>query len=260
MLGKLWFNTKAYAKGQRSRYFAPQSPHLPGALTRVGRFLYTASAGWIAVAWYSGYVNMRTSPGSGPQLILPGTHKVIGPPDRADKSPPWAGNSSNSSNTSSATVTPGKGGGKNPFPGATGSRLDQGFDFTSQHFNAPAKMRIYYAVASDSGWKGGGYIVGQLLDGPKKGMYMYLAEGVVPQPNVVAGAVIGEGTPIAMPAPNPYNGITGNVEAGWANPANPRQPLAQVSANPPQVAWDFYNYIRSLGGPTASSTGNAGYP
>lgn len=262
---------KNVAAGRAQANLGIQSPHLAPAVVRVGRFLYSFSAGWIFVSWYSGYVNERTDPGGGPKLILPGTKKKVNSPDRANPAKlslgggSSGGGSSNSGSNSksnngtggSVTHNAGKGGG-NPFPGATGSRLDQGFDMTSQHFLAPADSKIVFASASVSGWQGGGLVAGLILSGPKKGKVWYMAEGI--SPVVKQGQTVRAGVSVARPVPNPYNGITGNIEAGWANPASPTQPLAQVSSNKSAVAWDFYNWIRSLGGPTASSTGNAGLP
>jgi hypothetical protein len=76
---------------------------------------------------------------------------------------------------------------------------------------------------------------------------------------VKVGDTVMAGQTIAQPATNPYNGIVGNFEIGWANPASPGQPLAQVASDPKQVALDFYGWLRSLGGPAATSTSGAGY-
>lgn len=75
-----------------------QSPHLPGAIVRLGRFFYCLTGGWIAVCWYTGYVNARTEPGGGPKLILPGK-PVIGTVDRSDRTPRFAA-SANTGTTS----------------------------------------------------------------------------------------------------------------------------------------------------------------
>lgn len=92
MLKTLW----SAAKANRQRYLAAQSPHLPSTLTNIGRTLYTLSAGWIGICWYTGYVNQRTQPGTGPQLILPGSKKPIRgqTPDRPNRSPFFSGGSS----------------------------------------------------------------------------------------------------------------------------------------------------------------------
>lgn len=81
---------KAIAAGKTQANLGLQSPHLPAAIVRVGRFAFSTSAVWILGAWYSGYANMRTQPGSGPTLVLPGT-KVIGSPSRPDKPPKFVG-------------------------------------------------------------------------------------------------------------------------------------------------------------------------
>ena len=62
----------------------------------------------------------------------------------------------------------------------------------------------------------------------------------------------------ATPRANPYNGIVGNFEIGRANPASPGQPLAQAVSNPAQMVQEFYSWLKGLGGPTATSTSNAG--
>lgn len=81
-LKKILSSVKHVARGQAQRKLGLQSPELPSSLVRLGRFSYLFSVGWIAGAWYSGYVVARTQPGDGPTLILPGTKKAIGPPAR----------------------------------------------------------------------------------------------------------------------------------------------------------------------------------
>lgn len=142
----------------------------------------------------------------------------------------------------------------NPVPGATGSRLDQGFDGTAQTFLAPFNGTVVYSQASDPGWNGGGYVAIQAARDPNT--VFFAAEGLTP--TVQMGQTVSVGQQIATPRPSPYNGIPGNFEIGRANPASPGQPLAQVIANPAQMVLGFYNWITSLGGPTASSTSNAG--
>jgi biotin carboxyl carrier protein len=150
------------------------------------------------------------------------------------------------------------GSGPNPFSAnATGSRLDQGFDLTSKIFGAPAPSRIVYSKQIDPGWAGGGYVAGQVLSGPQAGKVWYMAEGIAP--DVQVGQTVMQGERVGIPVSNPYNGIVGNIETGFANPASPGQPLAQVVANPRQSVLDFYNWIRSLGAPAATSTSSAGH-
>lgn len=265
MFGALKTGVQTIATGKVGASLGATSPYLPGAVTRIGRFLYISSAGWIVVCWYTGYVNERTQAGSGPTLIIPGSgKKKIGSPDRPNPTASFttlqAGNVSgghHSSDRSNRSTK--KGGSGGPFGvGAVGSRLDQGFDLTSNYFGAPDQCKIIYASDHVPGWANGGLVAGILLTGPKRGKVFYYAEGLIP--TVKVGDVIGQFQSIAKPAKNPYNGIVGNIECGWANPSSPTQPLAQISSNKPAVAWDWYNYIRSLGAPQASQTGNAGYP
>lgn len=142
-----------------------------------------------------------------------------------------------------------------PVPGATGSRLDQGFDGTTKSFLAPFSGSVVYSTANDPGWAGGGYLAIKSATDPTK--VFYAAEGLVP--SVKVGDAVTAGQTIAQPATNPYNGIVGNFEIGWANPSAPGQPLAQTASDPKQVALDFYGWLRGLGGPEATSTSGAGY-
>lgn len=141
----------------------------------------------------------------------------------------------------------------NPVPGAGPSRIDQGGDYTlsSQGFLAPGRSKILMADASNSGWAGGGYIAAQLLDGPLAGSVYYVAEGI--KPIVQVGQEVAAGTQLVVRTNNPYNGILGNIEAGWANPSSPGQPLAQVTGGYGEgtttaagAAWD--KFVTSLGG------------
>jgi biotin carboxyl carrier protein len=154
-----------------------------------------------------------------------------------------------------ATINTALGPSTNPVPGATGSRLDQGFDGTTKSFVAPFSGTVVYSSASDPGWAGGGFVAIKSATDPSK--VFYAAEGLRPTVNV--GDTVTPGQTIAQPATNPYNGIVGNFEIGWANPNAPSQPLAQVASDPKQVALDFYDWLRSLGGPAATSTSDAGH-
>lgn len=171
-----------------------------------------------------------------------------------------------SSNTGGGGLAGSPGGGKvknvkgfpaavDPLPGAIGSRLDQGIDATGKRFLAPWSGKVVYSSQFDTGWAGGGYVAIQSDSDPSK--VYYLAEGIAPIVHV--GQHVTAGQDIARPAVNPYNGIIGNIEAGLANPSNPGQPLAQVIGNARQMVDNFYNFLRSLGGPVATSTGGAGH-
>lgn len=100
MWAKLFSLGKRAALGAGNKYGSGQSPQIPDALVRVGRFLYQSSLMWIGVCWYTGYVNQRTAPGSGPQLVLPGKKAIAYSPDRGNKNPKFgnaatAGDASN---------------------------------------------------------------------------------------------------------------------------------------------------------------------
>lgn len=83
---------KKVAKGKVQSSLGMQSPQLASGLVRIGRFFYSATFGWLAISWYTGYVNERTSEGEGAKFILPsGTQPVISAPDRKDKSLPGSG-------------------------------------------------------------------------------------------------------------------------------------------------------------------------
>jgi len=151
---------------------------------------------------------------------------------------------------------PNKNGLVNPVPGATGSRLDQGMDLTAKDFLAPFDGTVVYSTQIDPGWQGGGYIA--IANKYDPSFVVYLAEGI--SPTVFKGQSVQAGQRIGAPVQNPYNYTVGNIEIGLANPDSPGQPLAQVVNNPRQVVLGFYNWLRNLGGPVATSTSGAGYP
>jgi hypothetical protein len=151
--------------------------------------------------------------------------------------------------------TPNAKGQVNPVPGATGSRLDQGFDLTSKTFVSPYAGKVVSSTPSSSGWRGGGYVAIANAANPRQ--VVYFAEGILPA--VSQGQMVQAGQTIGVPAINPYNAISGNIETGPANPAAPTQPLAQVVSNPAGAVMSFYNWLRSLGAPPASSTSGAGH-
>lgn len=164
------------------------------------------------------------------------------------------GTSGASSGAPSGSLAPGAY--TNPVPGAATGRVDQGVDYTlsSSGFLAPGRSKILVADASNSGWGGGGYIAAQLLDGPLAGSVYYIAEGV--KPVVTAGETVAAGTQLVDRIPNPFNGVLGNIESGWANPASPGQPLAQSltgysgdqSTQALTAGYSFSKFVQALGG------------
>lgn len=139
----------------------------------------------------------------------------------------------------------------NPLPGASFSRTDMGVDGTSRVFRAPADSKILVSNASDPGWRGGGYIAGVILNGPDKGKVWYAAEGL--SPHVHVGQIVRAGGNIASPRPNPYNGISGNFEWGWAMRSQPGTPLAHgvyTEGAVTAAGRDFRRWLHSLGAHT----------
>lgn len=144
----------------------------------------------------------------------------------------------------------------NPIPGAQTGRIDQGVDYTlgPEGFVAPGNAKILQADSSNAGWGGGGYIAYQLLDGPLAGSVGYVAEGA--RPLVQAGQTVAAGQQIATGATNPFNGVLGNIEAGWADPAQPGRPLAQSLADYTgdqstaalTAGYSFSQFVTALGG------------
>jgi hypothetical protein len=142
----------------------------------------------------------------------------------------------------------------NPLPGAHTGRIDQGVDYTGSQFVAPGRSKVLIADAHNAGWKGGGYIAAQLLDGPLAGTVYYFAEGI--SPLVKAGETIAAGAPLGTAVANPYNGTVGNIEAGWADPTSPGRPLAQSlsgysgdqSTQGLTAGYSFSRFVSALGG------------
>lgn len=75
---------KSIATGNAQADMGLHSPELPSGIDRLGRFLYTVSAGGILITLYTAFVNTRTAPGSGPTLVLPGARDGGYGPSRPD--------------------------------------------------------------------------------------------------------------------------------------------------------------------------------
>jgi cell wall-associated NlpC family hydrolase len=93
ILGAIKKVGKAVATGNAQSELGIQSPHLPSAMSRLGRFAYITSAGWIGITWYTAYANVHTQAGSGPTLVLPGVNSKngSGSPSRSDPAVPSFG-------------------------------------------------------------------------------------------------------------------------------------------------------------------------
>jgi hypothetical protein len=169
---------QAVATGNMQGKMGLQSPHLASGLVRIGRFLYLASSGWIIGAWYSGYVNMRTEPGSGPQIVLPGK-PVTGSPDRPDSTPNFlanlAGGLTGQGGGNAGGIADGVGaavngigatigaaggaiGGGPYYPGQVG-RTDQGVDWGTPGPVKAIDAGVVKSVGLWPGWPGMGGLV-----------------------------------------------------------------------------------------------------
>jgi hypothetical protein len=178
---------KSLAAGNAQASLGLQSPHLPNAVTRIGRFLYTTSATWILIVWYTAYANQRTQPGSGPTLVLPGM-PIVNDPDRPNRAPkfatavPSSGGGQNAPGGSLAGVSGSLPGGKKaggflprtaPY---TPGRHDAGRDGQTTPGGpiiAPGAGRVL-SILSDPGGFGPDYPVVRFTSGPYAGRTMYI--------------------------------------------------------------------------------------
>jgi 3D (Asp-Asp-Asp) domain-containing protein len=155
----------------------------------------------------------------------------------------------------------------NPFRTSTGihrARIDMGVDYTgSGPIVALGDATVTYAQPSNAGWGPyscsgghGGAVVYQLADGPDRGRYVYLAEGIIP--TATDGQQVRAGEQVAT--------FTGCIEIGWAS-GNADQPMAEVTV-PEQACtsgdagcrstWcgnNMSQLIETLGGPAGIPQG-----
>lgn len=237
MIGVLFKGMKkgfhAAATGNMQGQMGIQSPHLAGGIVRIGRFLYLFSSGWIVGAWYSGYVNMRTEPGTGPQIVLPGK-PVTGSPDRTDTAPNFLaglsdslagqgsgqggvlGGVSSSINGIGATIGAAGGaiGGKSFYPGPVG-RTDQGVDWGTPGPVRAIDSGVVKSVGLWPGWPGMGGMVYTTSHGNIYIMEAFQA-GVNPRTRKPwkPGDTISQGDTLG----HNLGGSTG-IESGFANQA-----------------------------------------
>lgn len=156
-----------------------------------------------------------------------------------------------SSSAAAAAITGGGSGTYvNPVPGASPSRIDEGTDYTlgSQGFLAPGRSKI---IGTSGHFFQGGNIWGQFLDGPLAGQYWIVGEGVKPASGITPGTIVQAGQRVTDSIASPYNGIVGNIEAGFSDAHG--TPLAQSTGGYSEgqttaagVAWN--NFVKSTGG------------
>lgn len=164
LFSKMGATAKAVAAGQAQQKLGLQSPQLPSSLVRIGRFLYVATVGWVGVCYYTGYVNARTTPGSGPTLLIPGTGgpatQSVSRPDPTGNG--GSGNSGPGSVAGTAASLAGKAGAyKADYPSLV-ERTDQGVDFAGAPGNNAVRALqdgVVTKVGIWPGWPGGDGIV-----------------------------------------------------------------------------------------------------
>jgi hypothetical protein len=163
---------------------------------------------------------------------------------------PITGASGTGTGTIGGAVSGAAGSYVNPVPGASGSRIDEGGDYTlgSQGFLAPGRSKI---IGTAGSFFQGGNIWGQFLDGPLAGQYWLVGEGVKPAAGIAPGTIVQAGQKVADAVASPYNGIVGNIEAGFSD--HNGIPLAQSTGGYSEgqttaagVAWD--HFVTGLGG------------
>lgn len=224
---------KAVAAGNAQAKLGTQSPHLPGALVRVGRFCYGVSLGWLGIVWYTGYANMRTQPGSGPTLVLPGK-PIISPPDRPGRQLPpgmTPGSGGGGSGGGSGPSSPQAAGAlanlkpltnaRQAYPGTPG-RTDQGVDFGATGAVRALGDGVIKSVGLWPGWPGGGGLVYQMPGRPP----VYIMENFTPAQGLKAGTRITKGQVLGVAE----GGATG-IETGFAN-ADGTAPMTPYSGSP----------------------------
>jgi hypothetical protein len=98
-----------------------------------------------------------------------------------------------------------------PFgAGATTGRIDQGQDFGGTGSIRAIGNAVVTRIGAP-GWPGGNGVLYRLLDGPQRGKYVFVNEGI--QPTVRAGQRVKAGESIGKLIPGSKTGI----EIGWAN-------------------------------------------
>ena len=147
---------------------------------------------------------------------------------------------------------------QNPLRAITGlvpERIDQGVDFSGAGPIYPiGDAVITNAQGNNSGWPGGGWITYRLTNGPAAGLYVYVAEDVMP--TVAVGQSVTPDTVIA----NMYEGYDG-IETGWAMAsgftAESQAPeaggISGAGPFPTDVGTNFDELLQALGVPAANN-------
>jgi hypothetical protein len=146
--------------------------------------------------------------------------------------------------TSLVNTHPGAKGYVNPIPGAVIGRTDMGVD-ANLKVGAPIRAIGDSRVVgiSPNWYKGQPYVLLQLLSGPQKGKFYYVAEQIAP--TVRAGQTLRVGQPIGR-----YAQSGTGIEIGWGSPS-PGRTLAQATSGysegqQTQAGSSFRNFLGSL--------------
>jgi hypothetical protein len=218
------FNQAAYQKAQNAvvlgNFLAQQA--------KTNRlFGFGGSGNALAPFYASGQIAKGAAPDAS-QFIHPVTYKVA------------QGSLQNVAGVGLRTH-PGAYGYVNPIPGANIGRTDMGIDATLPAGHPIVAMGDSRVVGISPNWyKGQPYVLFQLLGGPAKGKYYYVAEAI--NPTVRVGQTVRAGQTVGTFNP----GGTG-LELGWGSPT-PGRTLAQATTGysegqATQAGQSFRNFL-----------------
>jgi hypothetical protein len=142
--------------------------------------------------------------------------------------------------------------------GLMAERIDMGADYGGSGPIYALGKAVITGATTSAGWPGGGWITYRLLDGPARGLIVFVAEDVTP--TVQVGQHVTSSTVIC----NMFNGSAG-IETGWAtsdsSTAESQMPEAGgVSGGgpfPTAVGMNFENLMVALGVPRSAFNGSA---
>lgn len=228
-LSKLTTGISSIAKGKVQQNLGIQSPYLASSLTRLGRFFYVFSGLWIGACYYTGYVNARTAPGSGPTLLVPGMGgKASYPVSRPDPN----GTDSTAPGTVGGTVANTvKGNYKSDYPTLI-ERTDQGVDFGgAPNNNAVRALQdgVVTRVGIWQGWPGSDGIVYKakgipypiyVMESFKRAVNPNTGKPWAPGDRVTKGQLLGT---VVYPGTGIETGYTNAAMTGPLTPYNGRQ-------------------------------------
>jgi hypothetical protein len=140
-------------------------------------------------------------------------------------------------------------------PGSQYAGVDQGVDWTGAFdVYAPANAVVTRVMRGGSGWPGEGAVLNlKLLNGPKAGSYIYVAEDFAPRADLKPGTIVQKGATIGRAT---GSGKAPGIEVGWAQPSGiplaPRPPARPANQYTSQGE-DFRQFV------TGADTSGGGY-